>query len=107
LRPQRSIQKFFAFLLILSLSQAAGINFFLHSKFHITKTAVAKTSGSTSIQFNCSCTDDFHMPFEKAEDQPMIQSIQQFAVIEIAPVDATQLQQHFTQQLRGPPAFHA
>jgi hypothetical protein len=71
MRSRPFILRCVAFLLILVFSQKAGAGLFLHNLFHNT-TANSKTQEQGNekgkdFSYNCTCIDDFLMPFAEAE----------------------------------------
>ena len=72
MRSRPFILRCAAFLLILVFSQKAGAGLFLHNLLHST-TASNKFPGqenekSTGLSYNCTCIDDFMMPFDGSEE---------------------------------------
>ena len=61
-----------AFLLILVFSQKAGAGLFLHNLFHSTtadnKVPEQDNEKNTGFSYNCTCIDDFLMPFDGSEE---------------------------------------
>jgi hypothetical protein len=88
----------------LALSQSAGVNLYLHATLHTGK-SIAVTTNGTTVKFSCSCTDDFHMPYEKPAEQVQIEKTTTSEIIAISPVSFHIQANHFSLHLRGPPAF--
>ena len=97
-----------AFLLILVFSQKTGTGLFLHNLLHSntanTNDSQQEDENGKHFNYNCSCIDDFLMPFADAEEpayaQPVLGISVPFAFFE------TDIPFHTTifSSLRGPPA---
>lgn len=71
MRSRPFILRFAAFLLLLAFSQKAGAGLFLHTLLH-SNTANSKipsqeNENSRELNYNCTCGDDFMMPFAEVE----------------------------------------
>lgn len=72
MRSRPFILRCTAFLLILVFSQKAGAGLFLHNLLHSTvannKVPGQENGKGKDFNYNCTCIDDFLMPFAEAEE---------------------------------------
>jgi hypothetical protein len=95
-----------AIILLLTFSQKMGAGLYLHNWLHLKNCKQSSQSGGTNvINYNCTCVDDFSMPFAESLE-PVTQTISS-AEIEfisfhkfLAPFSPT-----FFNSLRGPPVI--
>ena len=108
MRSRPFILRFAAFLLILVFSQKAGAGLFLHNLLHNTasnnKIPEQENKKNKGLSYNCTCIDDFLMPFAEAEDpvyaQPVLTIVVPFTFFE----DNIPFHTPVFSSLRGPPA---
>ena len=97
-----------AFLLILAFSQKAGTGLLLHNLFHST-TENTKIPGQENekgkqLGYNCTCIDDFLMPFAEAEQPICSQPVSDHSAIFIIDEETIPFYTSILSFLRGPPA---
>ena len=97
-----------AFLLILAFSQKAGTGLLLHSLFHTntesTKKAGQENEQGKQLSYNCTCIDDFLMPFVEAEQPIYSQPVSDHSVILIIDEETIPFYTSTLSFLRGPPS---
>ncbi len=98
-----------AFLLILVFSQKTGTGLFLHELLH-SNTAGNKIPGQENekekeLSYNCSCIDDFLMPFDETGEPGYSQPVLAFTIPVTFFEDHIPFHTPVFSPLRGPPAF--
>ncbi|MEO7984749.1 MAG: hypothetical protein ABI688_11780 [Bacteroidota bacterium] len=97
-----------AFILLLVFSQKAGAGLLLHNLFH-TNSAERNIPGhenkdDTNANYNCSCVDDFLMPFAGAEEPIFSQPLSSIEIPFLFFADKIPFHTPVFSFLRGPPA---
>ncbi|MBK7561872.1 MAG: hypothetical protein IPQ06_02510 [Chitinophagaceae bacterium] len=98
-----------AFLLVLVFSQKAGTGLFLHNLFHSIlvnhNTPQPENEKGKDFSYNCTCIDDFLMPFDETEkpvcSQPVLDPRIPVAFLE----EPIPFHTSIFSLLRGPPAY--
>src|SRR5258706_9457382 len=109
MRSRPFILRCAAFLLILVFSQKAGAGLFLHNLFHST-TANNKIPGqenekSKEFNYNCTCIDDFMMPFDGSEEPVYSPPVSTRIIPETFFEDRIPFYNSILSTPRGPPAY--
>jgi hypothetical protein len=105
MRYRQPIIKVVSIIMMFVLTQKVAGGLYLHNWLHTSKNTAALTHGEKAIsQFNCSCIDDFYVPFtepvEFSVEPPLLVPSDYFIITEQGlPV----VSKHFS-SLRGPPA---
>jgi len=106
MKTKGAIQKIVAAIFLLLFLQKSGVELYIHSWLHVKSHIQAPSSSNHSfVSANCSCVDDFLMPFAEPSDviSPSISIPHQiFSLGLIEPV--LSVSEYFT-ALRGPPVF--
>ena len=99
------ILRFAAFFLLLVFSQKAGAGLFYHDLFHKISSAELPAGHQKEISYNCTCIDDFLMPFTGSETSVFTVPVSDYSIkVEIF-VSRLAFQTSIQSSLRGPPAY--
>jgi len=105
MRSNRLTIKIFAIILLLVFSQKVGGGLYLHNWLHANNCKETQSSSTNVTGYNCSCIDDFSMPF--AENAEIISQPIPLIKAEFNPVDKflTPFSSKFFYSLRAPPSI--
>lgn len=109
MRSRPFILRCAAFLLILVFSQKAGAGLFLHNLLHNTAAndkipGEQENENNKKFSYNCSCIDDFLLPFDGANPPVYSQPVLVFAILVTFFEDHISFHTPVFSSLRGPPA---
>jgi hypothetical protein len=111
MRSRPFILRCAAFLLILVFSQKAGAGLFLHNLFHSTVSSNQvpgqEHEKSTGFSYNCTCIDDFLMPFDGSEEPVYSTPVTNRIAPDTFFEDRIPFHTSIISYLRGPPAGKA
>jgi hypothetical protein len=102
MQKSRMISNLIAIVLLIALSQKTGFGFFYHNWQH-SKNCNTTAPVSPTVATNCTCIDDFSMPFTETADQkidPAPVFLQDFSDVLFVSVFTTIC---FYNSLRAPP----
>ena len=74
MRSNRPTLKIFAIILLLVFSQKIGGGLYLHNWLHSNNCRETQSTGTNVSGYNCSCIDDFSMPFAE-NPETIVQTI--------------------------------
>lgn len=96
-----------AFLLILVFSQKAGAGLFLHNLLHTpsanNKAPQQENEKGKDFRYNCTCIDDFLMPFNEEEEPVYFNPVLNFTIPVIFYKELIPFRTSIFSSLRGPP----
>jgi hypothetical protein len=105
----RRISKFISLFLIVVMMQKTVVGLYLHNWLHTpcSQTETSKAPGISLSGINCTCIDDFYLPFSETPEQV----VPTIPVIETGFTAVLQFSIPFTEKilpsLRGPPSVPA
>jgi hypothetical protein len=106
MRYKQPILKLASILLILVLTQKMVGGLYLHNWLHVSKTNIVHTSGGKTIsQYNCSCIDDFYVPFTEPSPVIIVIPLPERGDYFAIPKMALPVKPRFSPSLRGPPVI--
>ena len=110
MKGKRHIVKGMAIVLLLAFSQKIGIGLYLHNLLHTTNSQGSlpdQASKNKAVSYNCSCIDDFLLPFSKTTIEIISPETHTTAIFISFYPKAIPFSFQIFNSLRGPPSLFA
>ena len=105
MKARSFILRFSAFFLILIFSQKAGAGLFYHDLFHKISSAELPAGHEKEISYNCTCIDDFLMPFAETVTASNAAHVSKYIITIEIYKSLLPFQPSIHSSLRGPPEY--